>query len=885
MRHYCTISDSARLPRALALHQSLLANDGEFELTVLALDESAAASLCSRSRPKLTVLPLRELIARHPALAAARNDRTSLEFALTCKSWLLRHLLPAIPAGELLSLVEAEVYFFNPPHLAFAEIGTAPVAVIPHLFPAAMAQLENRGKFNAGWVTLRHDATGVACAQDWADRCAQWCFAGPTAGRHPEEMYMDLWPQQFAGTVILNHPGILVAPWNIADRPISSGPAIDGRPLVAFHFGDLEHLGLGVFDPGLSLRGVTLTRELRELVYHPYLDRLASAGNLTDRLDIVPPADSADPRCGIVLAQLLEQSRRAARDRGASEQALAESRAESRRLLEESRDRAAESERYLHQVEQDRDQQRQSFFATRRRLEEVHQDLLHNIAYLKKLEAAASAQQQASVDREAYIASLKDQLAKQHTGHGGPDLASLHLALAPHGRDIRRLLVARYHPALLPTILCLSARGVTIEVLGSPAEFAGETRGSVHFLGGNLWDWLGGLNSFFDADGYLQANPDVAAALAAGAVRSAWDHYLIFGQLEGRATGVANFRAGLADFDAVAFDSADAGPIVPCLIGRLQPHHRLFVSSSFNPATVWLPGDTQRTIVLGDLLCCPRPPSVWLGPRFPSALPAAHRPPPTTAEIYPDAPSQPAAWPKITVVTTSRNQAAKLEATLRSVLDQNYPMLEYLVIDSASSDCSVEIIRRHAERLAWWTSSSWPNPASGLNTGLAKATGNIVAWLNAGDRLAPGSLFTVAQQFLLHAPDMMAGRCIQLAAAGHSSIHRSVLSLGQIQPLPLAELSGSDDFLLRDCFFRQPAVFVSREAFNRAGGRFQESLRQSFPYEYWLRLAHCGARVLPVPEILAVQGEPSPEEVSAWLEELPAARASYQSWVQTPVTV
>ncbi len=842
MNRYCTVADAGDWPHVLALLASLRKHDRDFQLHVLRRDEARVLPPGHPDAGRVKQETVDRLVAAHPGLAAARADRTSDEFLLMCRPWLLHHLLPGLPEGGRLIFVAPRLFFFDSPQPLFEEIEGAPAAVVA---PDPAAEDSRHG---AGWVAVRNTTAGRAITAQWAERSrASFPVCGP-AGRPPARRHPAGWPELLPGVAVV------------------SLPAAAGRGIIFYDFSALRHLGHGLYDAGHE---PGIVAPLRESVYLPYLRQLAGD---TPKPDLVPPADLADPRCGPVLGKLAEESCRLASELESARRALHASRDSQRQMAAEMRARAAESERYLHQVEQDRDQQRQSFFATRKRLEEIHQDLLHNIDYLKKLHAEADAQKQAAVDREAYVASLKLQLAGRTEGKsGGPDLARLHHALLPHGREIRRLLVARHHPALLPLILSLSAQGVSIEVLGSPDGLSGDTRGSVHFLGGNLWDWLGGLTSLFDEVAYLRANPDVAAALAGGAVRSGWDHYQRFGQFEGRPTGVPEFRAGLADFDAVAFDSADAGDIVPCLIGRLQPHHRLYVSSSFNPATVWLPDDSPRTIVLDDLLCCLRPPPAWIGPRLPSAVPAPHRPKPAAAEVFPNTPAQPAVWPKITVIIVNRDRAAACAASLRSVLDQRYPMLECLVVDMASTDGSAGMIGENADRLAWWTSEPAAGLGDALNKGFAKSTGVLLGWLRAGDRLAPGSLYTVAQQHLLHAPDLIGGRC---APAGGGPIQRSVLALGRLQPLPRESLLDLGGFWSQDTFFRQPAVFVSRAALDRTGGpAVPPDLQHAPDYCLWLRLAHGAARVLPIPEVLALQDAPPARP--AILDELAAIRRDH----------
>ena len=587
-------------------------------------------------------------------------------------------------------------------------------------------------------------------------------------------------------------------------------------------------------------------------------------------------SSSSDPPSSAVVSELLERVAAADKDRAACLAALQKNQAEARQVINDVLAKQVALERYTREVEQERDSQRQAFFDTRQKLLAFHEDLVRNVAYIKTLHAEADMLKQASVDREAFIKSLNEQLARRESGGTGPDLGEFHHALEPHTSDLRRVLVAKYHPRLLPSILWLASLGISVEVLASPPGFVGIPRGSIHFWAESLWEWLGGINSLFNEPGYLLANPDVGAAIARGDVISGWDHYLKFGQREGRNTGATHFRAGLADADAVFFDSADAGPIVPCLFGRLQPHHRIFISSCFNPATLWLPPETNRTIVFGDLLSCPQPPRVWVGPTLPSALPVPHRSPPRAEEIYPSVPRQQALWPKISVVTASFNQGVYLEETIRSVLDQNYPNLEYIIIDGASTDGSVEIIRKYSDRIAWWVSEKDAGQSSALNKGFAKSTGTILTWLNSDDRLAPGSLFTVAQQFLLHDPDVVAGRCARVTDREPQPhhLHRPVLTFGQLQPLPLAELLDLDHCWLKGWFFHQPEVFFHRRIFERTGGRLREDLYYSMDYDLWVRMAKAGATILPLPEILAIfRAHPRQKTGGADVPYLPELRA------------
>jgi glycosyltransferase involved in cell wall biosynthesis len=184
----------------------------------------------------------------------------------------------------------------------------------------------------------------------------------------------------------------------------------------------------------------------------------------------------------------------------------------------------------------------------------------------------------------------------------------------------------------------------------------------------------------------------------------------------------------------------------------------------------------------------------------------------------------------VSIVSPSYNQAAYLELTIRSVLDQGYPELEYMVVDGGSSDGSVEIIKRHADRLAWWVSEKDTGQAEAINKGLSRAHGEIVAWLNSDDVYLPGAIAGAVRAFAAHPQAVLVyGDTRAVDADDHTF---NILRYRQLS---------LDDLLCYE-IIGQPAVFMRRSAFESAGG-LDLSYHYMLDHQLWIKIAQLGELV------------------------------------------
>lgn len=123
--------------------------------------------------------------------------------------------------------------------------------------------------------------------------------------------------------------------------------------------------------------------------------------------------------------------------------------------------------------------------------------------------------------------------------------------------------------------------------------------------------------------------------------------------------------------------------------------------------------------------------------------------------------------PRITIVTPSFNQVKYINETIKSIIDQNYPNLEYIVIDGGSTDGSVDIIHRYDDFLTYWCSEKDMGQSDAIMKGFNKATGDLLAWVNSDDVLLPGCLSTISEYYLQeNEPEIITGNVVYINARG-----------------------------------------------------------------------------------------------------------------------
>jgi hypothetical protein len=197
-----------------------------------------------------------------------------------------------------------------------------------------------------------------------------------------------------------------------------------------------------------------------------------------------------------------------------------------------------------------------------------------------------------------------------------------------------------------------------------------------------------------------------------------------------------------------------------------------------------------------------------------------------------DGPAPGAAWPKISIVTPNYNYADLIEATIRSIVVQRYPNLEYIVIDDGSTDRSVEVIEQYRAHLACFEHHANQGQYPTINKGFTHATGEIFGWINSDDIYLPWTLRAIGTIFARH-PE------VQWVIGHPSRIHDGTIhAMGKLTPYPRE--------LIREGFFhggpggvgwiQQESCFWRRSLWQKAGP-LRTDMRYAADYELWTRFA------------------------------------------------
>jgi glycosyltransferase involved in cell wall biosynthesis len=207
------------------------------------------------------------------------------------------------------------------------------------------------------------------------------------------------------------------------------------------------------------------------------------------------------------------------------------------------------------------------------------------------------------------------------------------------------------------------------------------------------------------------------------------------------------------------------------------------------------------------------------------------------AEALFDLPDGCSEWPKISIITPSYNQGEYIEETILSIINQNYPNLQYIVVDGNSSDTTHEVLEKYKLHIDHLIIEPDNGQTEALNKGFRLANGELISWLNSDDMYGPGSLHAVALKWLENETDLIAGFCTEHSERELLLINKPAATNADFNVPALGRIF---EYWLKGYFFYQPELFFSKRILDEAG-LLDESLYYAMDYDLWVRFAKAGA--------------------------------------------
>ena len=299
-RYFCTYCERGYLSRALALYESLRRHCPSFRLWVLCFDTETLGALRTLNLPNVVPIALHEFEEGDAALLNAKTNRSAIEYFFTCTPSVLRYVLEKHPSIDILSYLDADLFFFSDPAPIYAELGEGSILIIGHRFPELLRFKEAlHGIYNVGLLAVRNDGVGRSALEWWRERCLEKCRDRPSEGHFADQKYLDDWPARFHNVVVLRHRGAGLAPWNVTSSELKverDHVAVDGDVLVFYHFHGLCMVRPRLFDACLDVYAARPQKVLIKNIYAPYLRvlnrqirRVGSVGNPRNIHDVATP--------------------------------------------------------------------------------------------------------------------------------------------------------------------------------------------------------------------------------------------------------------------------------------------------------------------------------------------------------------------------------------------------------------------------------------------------------------------------------------------------------------------------------------------------------------------------------------------------------------------
>ena len=223
--------------------KSLKNHCDEFEIKVLCLDEKTKEILENINIQEINCISLEEVETED--LLILKKERSTAEYCWTLASTFTWYVLQNNDEIDLITYLDADLFFYSNVEPIFQEIGNSSIAIIEHRFAPEFRYLETNGKFCVEWNSFRRDNEGITCLDTWRKQCLEWCYYKNEKGRMGDQKYLDEWPYKYKSCHIIKNLGAGIAPWNYSQYQITANNnsiRINNKNLIFYHFHQFQLL-------------------------------------------------------------------------------------------------------------------------------------------------------------------------------------------------------------------------------------------------------------------------------------------------------------------------------------------------------------------------------------------------------------------------------------------------------------------------------------------------------------------------------------------------------------------------------------------------------------------------------------------------------------------
>jgi hypothetical protein len=241
------------------------------------MDEESHSKMTELNLSSVIVIKYSELEAHDSGLFKIKSTRSLVEYYFTCTPAICNYVFDFFQDIDLLTYLDADLFFFSSPEIIFEEIGDKSIAIVEHRFSRFGRKFIKLGVYNVAWISFRRDEQGLDCLSEYRKQCLDWCYDYLDGDKYADQKYLDKWPEKYSNLKVIQNKGVNLACWNIGNYRIEKKDNViyaGNDALVFYHFAGFKQLNPGFYTTSISSYFVRLNKITKLDIYTVYITKL-----------------------------------------------------------------------------------------------------------------------------------------------------------------------------------------------------------------------------------------------------------------------------------------------------------------------------------------------------------------------------------------------------------------------------------------------------------------------------------------------------------------------------------------------------------------------------------------------------------------------------------